>query len=149
MGDWTIIVVGVAIAVFCGAAGWFLNNRFGRKSLEAAIKRADETIRNARREAEKAKRAGVLEVKQEILARRNKADRDLRSRRGQLQKRERDLKASIQARQEEQAALDRAQEEIREGQAGVADQERELETERERLARLNDEQNEASRWLLM
>ncbi len=143
MGDWTIIVVGVAIAGFCGSAGWFLNNRFGRKSLEAAIKRADETIRNARREAEKAKRAGVLEVKQEILARRNKADRDLRSRRGQLQKRERDLKASIQARQEEQAALDRAQEEIREGQAGLADQKRELESERERLAQLNDEQNEA------
>ena len=74
MVGWAIIV-GLAIAGIGGMAGWFLNNRFGRKSLEAASKRTDETIRNARREAEKVRRAGILEVKQETLALRNKADR--------------------------------------------------------------------------
>ena len=125
MVGWAVIV-GMAIVGLGGLAGWFLNNRFGRLSLEAATKRTDETIRNARREAEKAKRAGILEVKQEILARRNKADRDLRSRRGQLQKRERDLKASIQARQEEQARLDRAQEEIKDGESRLAAERKDL-----------------------
>ncbi len=142
MDGWAIIV-GLVIAGLSGLAGWFLNNRFGRKSLEAATKRTDETIRNARREAEKVKRAGILEVKQEILARRNKADRDLRSRRGQLQKRERDLKTAIQARQEEQARLDRAQEEIKDGEARLGAEKKELEAARERLLQLTEQQNEA------
>ena len=114
----TIHVWGVA-ALVLGAAlgpvvGWILNNRFGRKSMEAARKRADETARNARREAEKAKRASVLETKQETLAMRNKADNDLRSRRGQLQKREKDLKASVRAQQESESQLARDQEDLRE-----------------------------------
>jgi len=142
MGGWAVII-GLAIVGLGGLVGWFLNNRFGRLSLEAATKRVDETIRNARREAEKVKRAAILETKQEILARRNKSDRDLRSRRGQLQKRERDLKASIEARQEEQARLDRAQEEIREGEARLAAEQKELEVGRERLAQLGEQQNEA------
>ena len=142
MNGWAIIV-GLAAAGLGGLAGWFLNNRFGRKSLEAATKRTDETIRNARREAEKAKRASILEVKQEILARRNKADLDLRSRRGQHQKRERDLKASIQARQEEQSRLDRAQEEIKEGEDRLAAERKDLDADWERLVQLTEQQNEA------
>ncbi len=142
MVGWAIIV-GLAIAGIGGMVGWFLNNRFGRKSLEAASKRTDETIRNARREAEKVRRAGILEVKQETLALRNKADRDLRSRRGQLQKRERDLKASIQARQEEQARLDRAQEEIKDGESRLAAERKDLEAARESLDQLTEQQNEA------
>ena len=38
MVGWAIIV-GLATAGVGGLAGWFLNNRFGRKSLEAATKR--------------------------------------------------------------------------------------------------------------
>ena len=97
----------LAVVVVGAVAGWFLNNRFGRKSLEATRKHADETVRNARREAEKAKRAAIIEAKQEILARRNKADGDLRSRRGQLLKRERDLKAVIATQQAREAPLAR------------------------------------------
>ena len=143
----TIHVWGVA-ALVLGAAlgpviGWILNNRFGRKSMEAARKRADETARNARREAEKAKRASVLEAKQETLALRNKADNDLRSRRGQLQKREKDLKASVRAQQESESQLGRDQEDLREAVAGLEGRERELELERKRSARLLEQQNEA------
>ncbi len=118
MGGWAVIVG--LVAGLGGLAGWFLNNRFGRKSLEAATKRTDQTIRNARREAEKTKRAAILEVKQEILARRNKADRDLRSRRRQLQQRERELKSSIQAGQVEQAGVEHVQEEIKVAEVRLA-----------------------------
>jgi len=142
VGLWGI--VGVVSGVLSGAiVGWFLNNRFGRKSLEATRKRGDEATRNARRESEKTKRASILEAKQEILAQRNKADRDLRSRRGQLQKRERDLKAAIRAQQEEEAKLARGLEELREVEGGLVEREKEIEVARERVAQLLDEQNEA------
>jgi ribonuclease Y len=133
----------LAVAVVGAVAGWFLNNRFGRKSLEATRKRADETVRNARREAEKAKRASIIQAKQEILARRNKADGDLRSRRGQLLKRERDLKAAIETQREREAQLARDREEIGEAEAALATKEQEIEVTRERTARILDQQNEA------
>ena len=58
-------ILGLATAALVVAlAGWFLNNRFGGKSLEAARKRSDEMVRNARRDAEKAKRTTVLEAQQ-------------------------------------------------------------------------------------
>ena len=63
MGFWGIIL-GVGLALLSAACGWFLNNRFGSKSLEATRKRADETVRNARREAEKAKRAAVRSIRE-------------------------------------------------------------------------------------
>jgi ribonuclease Y len=100
-------------------------------------------VRNARREAEKAKRAGVLEAKQEILACRNKADRDMRSRRKQLQKRERELKNAVQAQQEQEALLARSEEEIREATSRLGEQEREIGISRRQVDRLLDQQNEA------
>ena len=87
----SVSLVSAVAAALAAAAGWFLNNRLGRNSLDATRKRADETLRSARHEAEKVKRAALLEVKEEILAQRNKADQDLRSRRGQLLKKEKDL----------------------------------------------------------
>jgi ribonuclease Y len=88
----TILFAIVASVVASFGIGWLLNNRFGAKSLEAMKKRSDEAVRAARREAEKSKRKMMLEAKEQILRQRNKAERDIRSRRGQLQKRERDLK---------------------------------------------------------
>ena len=130
-------IVGIGAAVLAGAvAGWFLNNRFGRKSLEATRKRSDETIRNARREADKTQRAAVLEAKQEILAQRNKADRDLRSRRGQIQKRERDLKKGVEALQEQEAGLARREEEIADASERLVVREREIEVTREQVDQL-------------
>jgi len=74
MSDPVLFAVIAATAGVCLYLGWQLNNRFGSKSLEAMQKRADETIRAARRSAEKTKRKAVLESKEEILKQRNKAD---------------------------------------------------------------------------
>ena len=138
-------MVGLFLVAVVGSilAGWFLNNRFGRRSLEAINKRADETVRNARREAEKVKRASVIEAKQEILALRNKADNDLRSRRGQIQKRERDLKIAIEAQQEHAALLARNDEELKEAEEKLIAREEEVATAREQVDRLLEEQNAA------
>jgi ribonuclease Y len=133
-----------ALALAAGVVlGWFLNNRLGRKSLEAMRQRADETVRAARREAEKTKRASILEARQEALEERNKAEGELRSRRGQLQRRERELKASARAQQEAEAKLARGQEELRDAATRLAEREQETEGARARLEQLIDEENRA------
>jgi ribonuclease Y len=143
MSAWAVVGLCAAALAAGGAAGWFLNNRLGRKSLEATRKRADETLRAAQREAEKTKRAAVLEAKQEILAQRDRADQDLRSRRGQLKKRERDLKTAIQAQQEIEGQVARAQEEQREAEARLEQRAAEVEGLRRDAAALLERQNEA------
>jgi ribonuclease Y len=124
------------------ALGWLLNNRFGSKSLEAMKKRADETLRAARRSAEKAKRKAILESREEVLRQRNKADRDLRSRKGQVAKRERDLKASAQQLQEQEIELARREEALAESEAALQTREKELDAVRTDVDRLVEEQND-------
>src|SRR5262245_40609905 len=138
-----LLGIAVAAAVVGALFGWFLNNRLGRRSLEAMRKRGDEAVRQARHEAEKVQRAAVLEAKQEILAQRNKADRDLRSRRGQLQKLEKDLKAASDGLGEREARLQRFQDELRETETGLARRDEEIEATRAQLQGLIDQQNEA------
>ena len=137
---WVLIIPAVALA--CGALGWLLNNRFGAKSLEAMKKRADESLRAARRSGEKAKRKAVLESKEEILRQRNKAERDLRSRKGQLTKRERDLKANTQAFQEREQEIAHRDETLKESESAVEERETELAEVRAEADRLVEEQND-------
>jgi ribonuclease Y len=137
---WIVILAAVALA--CLGLGWLLNNRFGAKSLEAMKKRADETLRAARRSGEKAKRKAILESKEEILRQRNKAERDLRSRKGQLAKRERDLKASVQELQERERELARRDETVREREQDLDRRDGELAEVRAEADRLVEEQND-------
>lgn len=138
--SWALALASITIG---GGIGWFLNNRFGRKSLEAASKRSDEIVRNAQREAEKAKRAAVLDAKAEILAQRDKADRDLRSRRGQIQKREKDFKSEQQKLQDAQQGLSRQMEEIRDAEEKLQQTALQLESRDRELDELMNQQNEA------
>lgn len=121
-----VLAVGAACLVGGAIAGWWINNRMGRKSLEAASRRADEMEHAARRDADKAKRAALLEAKEEILRQRNKAENDLRSRRGQLQKRERDLKVQRQALQDLESDLGRQREGMQEASSVLAAQQSEI-----------------------
>lgn len=139
----SVSLVSAVAAALAAAAGWFLNNRLGRNSLDATRKRADETLRSARHEAEKVKRAALLEVKEEILAQRNKADQDLRSRRGQLLKKEKDLLAAEQALEEREQGLGRREEELKEAEGRLTVRGGEIDRIREQAERLLGQQNEA------
>jgi ribonuclease Y len=137
-----VLIAAIAVAAGVGLyLGWQLNNRFGSKSLEAMQKRADETIRAARRSAEKARRTAVLESKEEILIQRSKADRDLRSRKHQILKRERDHKTAVQTLQEGEAEIARSQEILAESQSEVAAKESEVSAALQNYERLIEEQN--------
>ena len=138
------MIMDAVVAVGVGALlGWFLNNRFGRKSMEATKVRADEVLRGARRTAEKAKRAALLEAKEESLSERNKVERDLRSRRGQIKKQERDIKAALQTQQERETDLERVQEELAESGKQLELREDEVRRSKVQAEELVERQNEA------
>ena len=138
----TLVLTAAAATLVGGSLGWLLNNRFGSKSLDAMRKRGDESLRAARREGEKTKRRAVLEAREEVLKQRNKADRDLRSRKGQLAKREKDIKAARQAQEEFEAQVRRREEQLSETQSAIDTQTAEVERSREEVARLIEEQND-------
>ena len=142
MSGTALLVFEGVLAIVAGAGiGWFLNNRLGARSLESARKRSDEMHRSALRDAEKAKRSAILEAKEEILAQKNKADRDFRSRNGQILKRERDLKQSRQDLVDQEAEIARQKDLLQETEQALVVREQELEGGREELQRLLEEEN--------
>jgi len=137
----TPVALGVAAAALGGILGWFLNNRLGRRSLEATRIRADEMIRGARREAEKIKQTAVLEGREETFRERKKAENDFRSRKGQLQKRERELRAEQEDLRAAEQEVARARESLQEIERSLAERDKEVEALRAEAARLVEEQN--------
>jgi len=137
----TIVALAIAALAAGTAAGWFLNNRLGRRSLEATRVRADETIRGARREAEKIKQTAIMEAREETFRERKKAENDARSRKGQLQKRERDLRAAQATLDHDLAELGRGREALAEHEARIVQREQEVAARAAEAERLVDEQN--------
>lgn len=141
MNGWTgALLVAPLTLIVGGLVGWWLNNRLGRRSVEAAKVRAEEMVHAARREGEKSKREALLEAKEEILRQKNKAELDLKSRRGQMLKRERELKTVRQGLQDLEAELSRQRESLGELETGLAAREQELSAAREEVSRLAAEE---------
>ena len=137
-----LLLIAISTLLVGGLLGWLLNNRFGVKSLDATRDRSDQMVRAARRESEKIKRRALIESKELSLRVRDKAEHDLRSRKGQLTKRERDLKTALLASQERESSLDRRDEELSETHAAVKTREEELQAAGVEAQRLIEEQNE-------
>ncbi len=135
------VVVGLILAGLGGLLGWFLNNRLGGKSLEATQKRAEEILRVARRDADKERRAAVLKARQDLYRQRNKAERDLRSKKGQLAKRERELNRSRQNLKDVEADLASRKEALAEDEKVLEDDRAALSRAKAEMDVLLDEQN--------
>ena len=130
-----------AAAALGGAVGWFLNNRLGAASVEAAKLRADEALRAAHREAENIKKQSVVEAREQILREKTKAEGDMRSRKGQIAKRERELKQMQESLGEMEAEVLRQREAVHETEKEIASREVELAKGREELEGLVHEEN--------
>jgi ribonuclease Y len=141
MSTTNVLLIALGVLVSGTLLGWFLNNRFGSRSLEAARARCDEMLGGARRSAQKEKQAALLDTRKEILAQRDKADKDLRNRKRQLQTRDRELRALRGEVAEREAELGRKLEELKEAELGLDAQRQEVEQAREHASRLVDEQN--------
>jgi ribonuclease Y len=140
MNVW-IVLAEIGALVAGGALGFWLNNRLGARSLEAARRKAAELRSVGLREAEKAKKAAVLEAREEILQEKQKAERDFRSRRGQLVKQERDLKSTRQQIADLEADVARQREGLADTERELASREAELARGREEIEHLKHEEN--------
>ncbi|MDH3627606.1 MAG: ribonuclease Y [Acidobacteriota bacterium] len=138
----SLIITGLAAAFIGGFFGWLLNNRFGVRSLAATKMRTDEQLRSARRASEKLRRRVELEAKESILGQKEKFDRDLRSRKGQLAKRERDISAAQQGLQDTEGQLKREEEKLTQRQAAMNDLEAAAQGKLEEAERTFDEQTD-------
>ena len=137
--NWAIVSVPV-VALGAAGLGWWINNRLGSKSLDAARRKAEGMVRDAKRESEKGKQRALLEAREEIFAQRNKAEQDFRSRKGQLLKRERDLRAQQERLRAQEAELARQRDAEREVEAALAVRETEVEAIRQRAEALVEEE---------
>lgn len=136
---WALVIA--AAAVVGGAIGWFLNNRLGAASVEAARRKGEEIQRGALREGESVKRQQVMEAREQILRDKSKAEGDMRSRKGQLDKRERELKQLRDSVSELEAEVQRQREAIHATEADLSAREDELRRGQENLEHLVHEEN--------
>lgn len=89
IGPW---LIGAIVAVVVFFISWFLNNWFGKKSLSESKKKADASMREARREAEKQKKSIILSAKEEWFRSKNRVEQELKNKMSSLHKFEKDLK---------------------------------------------------------
>jgi ribonuclease Y len=141
MSTTTAIVIGVVALGLGGLIGWFLNNRFGSRSVEASRTRSDEILRSARRAVQKEKQAAVLETRQEILQQRDRAEKDLRNRKRQMQKKDRELRTLRTELAEREAELQGNLDGLKEAEEALNAREDEIRQKREQAEHLVEEQN--------
>lgn len=138
----SIVLLAVLLSAAAGAAGgWWLNDRLGRRNLREARRRAEDLLRGARRDAEKAKRQALLEAREEIFRQRSKIERELRARKGQLLRRERELRQQRQSLADLEADVQRRREALQEVESALVRREAEGECARQEIQRLLEEEN--------
>lgn len=81
MNDVIFSILLVVVGLFVGA---FIMIIFNKLKVSAAQKEADKLIRNAKKEAEKAKRDGILELKEESYKLKNQTDAEIKEKKKEL-----------------------------------------------------------------
>ena len=81
MNDVVFSILLVVVGLFVGATIVMVYNKL---KVSAAQKEADKLIANAKREAEKAKRDGILELKEESYKLKNQTDQEIREKKKEL-----------------------------------------------------------------
>jgi ribonuclease Y len=136
-----VTILLAAVAVVAGLVlGWWLNDRVGRRSLEAARRRTEDMMRAARRDADKAGRDALLQVREESYQYRTKVENDLRSKKGQLAKLERDLDRDRQKLRDVEVDLEQRRHKLDDAESDLGARQGQLEAARQDLDRLTEEQ---------
>ena len=81
MNDVVFSILLVVVGLFVGATIVIIYNKF---KVSAAQKEADKLIANAKKEAEKAKRDGILELKEESYRLKNQTDQEIKEKKKEL-----------------------------------------------------------------
>ena len=81
MNEVVFSILLVVVGLFVGAFIMVIINKF---KVNAAQKEADKIIRDAKKEAEKAKRDGILELKEESYKLKNQTDAEIKEKKKEL-----------------------------------------------------------------
>ena len=82
------LIIGVVCLIIGVAAGILYRKNVAEKTIGSAEQEATRIINDAIKSGENKKREAILEAKDEILKARTEADRELKERRGEVQKTE-------------------------------------------------------------
>ncbi|WP_373209316.1 ribonuclease Y [Allofournierella massiliensis] len=113
----TLVVVAVVAIAVGVAAGFFLGQRYRRKTAEAKIGSAEEEamriVNDAIKAAEQKRKETVIEAKDEALRMKTEADKEIKERRSELSRQERRLDQKEESLDKKVAALEQKEEEQR------------------------------------
>ena len=114
------IVIGLVLGLIVGAgAGYLLRKSMAEKEVGSAEARARALLQEAERNAEATKREALVEAKDEVYRMRQEAEADIRSRRGEIEKKE-DRIAQRETTLDSRAnSLDRKEQSLEDREAAV------------------------------
>ncbi|MFA6506593.1 MAG: ribonuclease Y [Treponemataceae bacterium] len=112
--------------------GWFIRWLYARFQLSASEQRAERIKQDAIKEAEAKKKEILLEAKDNVIRERTQQEREIRERRGELQRYERRVQQKEEAIDKKTAQLEQQEEKFVERDKVLGDRENALEHEEER-----------------
>jgi len=127
MGLWMVIL---PLAGF--SLGWFIRWLYARFQLSASEQRAERIKQDAIKEAEAKKKEILLEAKDNLIRERTQQEREIRERRGELQRYERRVLQKEEAIDKKTAQLEQQEEKFVEREKALGEREDALEHEEER-----------------
>ena len=132
----SIIITAVVATLVTAVSVWFISSASFKNSAKTKLGNAEEKAREiideAVKTAESKKREALLEAKEENIKAKNELDKEIKERRGEIQRNERRI-------QQKEESLDKKLESIEKREAGFAIREEELEKQKAKVAKLNEE----------
>jgi len=131
-----VIVAGVSVGV---VAGFLLSKKIGAKHLEGAKAQSEKLLREALQEAEQTKREKLSEARDEIFKLRQDTEKEIKERRGELQRSERRLEQKEENYDRKLEKISQKEEEIRNRENNLEKRMKEVEALRqEQVSRLEE-----------
>ena len=127
MGLWVYILPLAGLTL-----GWFIRWLYARFQLSASEQRAERIKQDAVKEAEAKKKEILLEAKDSVIRERTQQEREIRERRGELQRYERRVLQKEEAIDKKTAQLEKQEEEFVERDKTLVERAKALENEEER-----------------
>ena len=106
------IILFVLLPIVGVIAGWLLRWLFSKLQLSSNEQKAERIKSEAIKEAETAKTRMLLEAKESLLKDKNQAEKEIRERRGEIQRMERRLLQKEEALEDKSAAVDKKRKEL-------------------------------------
>lgn len=127
------IILFVVLPIVGVFAGWLLRWLFSRLQLSSNEQKAERIKSEAIKEAEVTKAKMLLDAKENLIKEKNQVDKEIRERRGELQRIERRLLQKEETLDEKSAAVDKKRKEITDWEGKLSLKERDLVGQEEKL----------------